>query len=275
MPAKKPRPVELSSTTLKIEDLADFDESKNILVYGDSGVGKTVFLGGAPNAIFISTENGTIAAKRQGSNAKLIRISAWEDLEVALDYIEKNPKNYEWVLLDSLQQMQRILLKHLLGKGVEEGKKGADLDVPQIQDHQKWQNMFLRFVDRLVDAPVNVMFASTSMRVEGEDDDGDVTEIVLPAIQGKAKEGYAIAQYVCAAMSSVYYMGVERKKGKQNRFIITQKTPPYFAKCRYDVLPDRLVLGDGDPTVTSRIIEKISVAPVARAKKPSNDNDDD
>jgi hypothetical protein len=259
--APKPAPIKTAKVTIRIEDLDDFDESKNILVVGDSGAGKTVLAGGAPGLLFLSTENGTISAKRQGSKAKLARLRSWPQVEAILDQIdaelEAGTCKFTWLCLESLPKMQTMLRQHLLDTGMEEGRKGADEDSLQLQDYNKWYNMFLRFVNRLVDMPINVIFTSTSMRIETEDDNGDPQDIVLPAIEGKAKEGYAIAQKVCAAMSSVWFLNIEGKGDRRQRVLYTQRRPPYFAKCRYGVLPARLVLAPNDITTMARLIAKI------------------
>lgn len=260
-PTPKPAPIKAAKVTITFEDLAEFDESKNILIVGDSGAGKTVLAGGAPDLLFLSTENGTVSAKRQGSKAKLARLKTWLEIEAVLDQLdgelEAGTCKFKWLCLDSLPKMQTMLRQHLLDIGVLEGRKGADEDSLQLQDYNKWYNMFLRFVTRLVDMPINVIFTSTSMRIETEDDNGDPQDIVLPAIEGKAKEGYAIAQKVCAAMSSVWFLNIEGKGDRRKRVLYTQRRPPYFAKCRYSVLPARLVLAPNDPTTMARLLAKI------------------
>ena len=265
--------------TIRVEDLKDTNEFKKILVVGDSGVGKTVLVGGAPRGIFISTEKGTISAKRQGSTAKLIRVQNWKQLEEALDYVEENATNYDWVMVDSLPKMQRMLRRHLLDVNIEEGRKGADLDSLQIQDYDKWYNMFTRFYDRLNEMPINVLYTSTPMRVETEDDEGDPLDIVLPAIQGKAKEGYAIAQYICAEVDCLWFLNIERKKGKQQRVLLTQKRPPYFAKDRYAALPARVILPENDPTLMERLLARLDsgevVQPDPEPEEPEDDDTDD
>lgn len=221
-----------SRPAIVVEDLADFNESINFLVYGDSGTGKTPFCGMAPNAVFLSTEKGTISAKRFGSKAKLIRATSWEKLEAAIDYLEGNPDGFDWVILDSLTKMQVLLMRFLLRNNVEEGKKNADIDVPQIQDHQKWQNMFKRFVDRLIDLDVNTIFIATSMHKE----DAEGEDLVLPDVQGK---DYAIAQYVCAQMDGVYCLKVtsDKNTGEPVWNLLTKTKPPYFAKDRFRAFP--------------------------------------
>jgi hypothetical protein len=215
-----------------VEDLADFNESINLLVYGDSGVGKTPFAAMAPRAVILSTEKGSISAKRFGSTAKLIRAFDWATVEAALDYLEAQPDDFDWLVLDSLPKMQILLLRYLLGINVEENRKNADIDVPQIQDHQKWQNMFKRFVDRIIDIPINTIFVATAMHKE----DAEGEDLVLPDVQGK---DYAIAQYVCAQMDGVYCLKIvsPKKDGEPYWRLLTQSKPPYFAKDRYRALP--------------------------------------
>lgn len=274
-PQRSPKENGSRTLSIKVEDLSEFNEYKKILVVGDSGVGKTVLVGGAPNGIFISTEKGTISAKRFGSRAKLIRVANWKQLEEALNFVEQNAAEYDWAMVDSLPKMQRMLLRHLLDTNMEEGRKGADIDVPQIQDHQKWQNMFTRFYDRLNEMPINVIYTSTPMRVETEDDEGDPIDTVLPAIQGKAKEGYAIAQYICAEVDCLWFLNVERRKGRNQRVLITQKRPPYFAKDRYNALPARVVLPDNDPTLMSRLLVKLDSGEIAPPEPDAEPEEDD
>lgn len=271
MPAARAK-TQAAKVTIKWEDLEDLDESKNILIVGDSGAGKTVLSGGAPNLLFLALENGTISAKRQGSKAKVVRILDWNTLEEKLDEIdaalEAGDKTFKWLCVDSLPKMQQMLRQNLLDTGMKEGRKGASRDSLQLQDYNEWYNKFLRFVDRLIDMPINVIFTSTSMRIEAEDDEGLPQDIVLPAIEGKAKEGYKLAQSVCAAMSSVWFLNIEGKGERRNRVLYTQRRPPYFAKCRYGVLPARLVLAPNDITTMARLLEKIDSGDIIPEETP-------
>ena len=213
-----------------IRDLEAFNESINLLIYGDSGVGKTVLGGTAPKALFLSTETGTISAKRQNSKAKVWRIKTWEDLEAAYKYLAEDDHDFEWIVLDSVTKMQQQLIRDTLDKRVE--KRGdSDPDIPEIADHQKFQNKFKRFMTAFIELPVNTLFTATAMRKE--DEEGD--DIVLPSIEGK---GYAIANYACAEMDVVAYYGIAKDKATKQtvRRLLCQPTPPYFAKDRYDCL---------------------------------------
>lgn len=219
----------------QITVLDDFDESVNMLVYGDSGVGKTVLAGTASNGLFLATERGIIAAKRQGSTAKLWRCISWEDVEAAYKWLRDNPDHgFDWVMIDSLTEFQQHILRWILDRAVVESKGNRDPDIPAIQDHQKWQNMYKRYVRLFNDLPVNVLYTATAFRKtdqEGED-------IVLPDIVGKDWE---ISQWTCAAMHVVGFYQVRKAKtgenaGERQRRLLCENTPPIFAKDRYDVL---------------------------------------
>jgi hypothetical protein len=227
-PAKRQLP------TVTFEELKDFNESINGCIYGDSGVGKTPFAAGAENAVILSTEKGSISAKRFGSKAELVRAPTWDHVVAALDLIEKRQAGkdrLDWMILDSVTKMQVLMIRWILERIVEE-KEDRDLDIPAIADHQKWQNMFKRFVDRIVDMDINVIFIATAMHKE--DEEGD--DLVLPNIQGK---DYAIAQYLCAEMDFVYVLKAVTDKKTDEPFwrLLTKARPPYFAKDRYDALP--------------------------------------
>lgn len=245
---------------ITIEDLADFNDSLNLMVYGDSGVGKTPLAGQAPRAVFVSTEKGTISAKRFGSKAKLIKANTWEKLEAALNYLQNNPDEFDWVILDSVTKMQVLLMRHLLQVNVAENRKSADLDLPQLQDHQKWQNMFKRFIDEFIDLDINTLYIATAMHKE--DAEGD--ELVLPHITGK---DYEISQYVCAQMDAIYYLSTTKESRKKKRptwVLTTQATQPYFAKDRFDA-HERFVV---DPSMVD-IIKAIEDSAVDADENPS------
>lgn len=248
-----------------IRDLADFNESINLLIYGDSGVGKTVLCGGAPNAIFLSTETGTISAKRQGSKAKVWRMKNWADLEEAYIWLRDNPDHgFEWVILDSVTKMQQQLVRHTLEQRVLK-RSDSDEDVPEIADYQKFQNKFRRFVTQFIEMPTNVIFTATAMR--REDEEGD--DLVLPSIEGK---GYAIANFACAEMDAVLYYGLRAGKGNTppTRRLLCQPAPPYFAKDRFDSL-GRWIDNPTMPEII-KLIESSSSKPPAET--PIDDDED-
>jgi hypothetical protein len=129
--------------------------------------------------------------------------------------------------------MQRLQIRGIL-KNQNEQNSSRDLDIPGLQDHQKWQNQFMRFVDRIYDAPYNSIIVAQSMI--REDNEGD--EQVLPALIG-GQSWVDISHYMCAQADIVLYYAIAPNKNKNaqtTRRVLAQPYPPYFAKDRYDAL---------------------------------------
>jgi hypothetical protein len=225
---------------VELEELSDFNESFNWCIYGNSGVGKTVFTSFAPRAHILSTEKGVISAKRVGSKAKLLRAPDWDHVEASIEWADKNLTEDDILVVDSVTKMQELLAYWWLGIQHDENA-ARDIDIMQLQDYQKWQRMFLRFTSHLVDARYNTIFVATAMR--REDEEGE--DLILPNIVGK---DYAMAQNFCADLDIVSCLRVQRRANiddPRESIIINDTWPPYFAKDRFNVLPRWETIPDG------------------------------
>lgn len=199
--------VELPSN---IVDLQDEDEYVNLLVYADSGVGKTVFGGSDDDVLFVAPEdNGTISAKRLGSTAKKWQIHGWTDIQASykwLSSLEVIPFN--WIVLDSLTEMQQMCMRHILEEGVRLNPS-RDPDVPQLQDWIPYFEKVRRMVKAFTNLPVNCLF--TALQQDEEDEDGN--KVVLPMMQGK---GTQYAKQVASWMTSFGQMRIAKRRAGQN-----------------------------------------------------------
>jgi len=266
---ENPKALEADEVTIELEDLSAFRESINILLYGPSGHGKTVLAGGAPNATFISTEKGAVAAKVAGSQAKLLRTPTWEHVVAAKKYADEHFGAEDWIILDSLTKMQVLMLRWILKK-INADNSSRDLDIPAIQDHQKWQNMFKRFVDSFIDAPYNVIFICTEMYKENTDGE----DIVLPAITG---QGYEVCNYVRAQTDvNLFYQVTENKAGETVRRALAQPYEQYVApKDRFNALGRYWDVKDGDYDAMFEMITAIQEAQGLETAGEWDEEDDD
>jgi hypothetical protein len=225
-----------------ILSLESYDESINMLIVAESGWGKTVLAGTADQrntdggkALFLATETGTISAARQGSTADLWPIRHWGALAEAYRYFRYGGgcDVYDWVLLDSITEMQKLSMDAALRKAVNENA-GRDPDVPAIQDYMKVQQQTLNFLRRFNELPINCLYTALPLRL----DDEEGHPYFLPALDGK--QG-GIAQQAMGYMHVVGH-GVKRmiklEDGKQApvRRVFFQSVGPYKAKDRYGAL---------------------------------------
>ena len=195
--------------TSKIVTLADDAPSINLLVYGDSGAGKTVLAGSDRKVLFLAPEDsGTLSALRMGSQADKWPIRKWEDLIEVYEYcynIEANGDKipYDWLAIDSITEMQYLARQFILQRTFQEKtNKGQDTEVPQIQDWQREYIILEKMVRAFNDLKVNVIYTALARK----ETDADGEEFLVPDIQGK---GYGLSMKLVALMTSYGYLKVE------------------------------------------------------------------
>jgi AAA domain len=257
-------PVAMPEAEVDIEEvaLAAFTTTTNILIHGPSGHGKTVFAGGAPNSVFLSSElEGAVSAKVTGSRARLWPAPQWEHAVAGVKKAYAELGDQDWLIVDSGTKFQEMYMRWIL-QTVNSQNPQRDLDIPAIQDHQKYQNRFKRWFDSIIDGPFNSIFITQSMTVE--DAEGETR--VIPLLLGKQGE---ISDY-CSAQAGVgVYYSVSRESREAGavgpaiiRRALFQPYPPWWAKDRYNALGISMDIEHEDYTAMARIIDTIE-----RAKK--------
>lgn len=189
----------------KIVPLQDSTLFVNIMVYGDSGIGKTVFAGSDDEVLFIAPEDaGTLSAKRFGSKAHRWPVESWNDLLEAYEYvyeqIEAGDFPYKWIAIDSLTEMQSMAMTHVLKMGVND-KPGKDPDVPEIQDWQRYYIIFEKMIRAFNDLNVNTLYTALARKVENAEGE----DFYVPDIQGKE---YLLSLKVASLMTSYGHMKI-------------------------------------------------------------------
>ena len=188
----------------KVRKLADAEEYVNILIYADSGTGKTVLAGSDDSVLFAAPEDdGLLSAKRMGSKAEKYDINQWEDLmqlHVDLNELVEEGEEipYKWLAIDSITEMQAMCMRYILAK-TKADNPDKDPDVPQIQDWQRYYILFEKMVRAFNDLPVNVIWTALARKAE----DADGNEFMVPEIQGK---DYGISMKTVSYMTCYGYM---------------------------------------------------------------------
>ncbi|AEK07514.1 RecA-like DNA recombinase [Mycobacterium phage Rope] len=190
----------------------------NFMVYGASGCGKTVLGGSDDKVLFLTCEpEGCISAKRMGSNARQVIIHHWDQLEEWYDKLSEWAEDgtgipFNWIVIDTISDAQGLLFDKLLDE------KG--LDVEDWPTYRKNQKILLRYVKKMNQLPVNLLWLAWDRK----ETDADGEDFFCPEIHGK---GYSIAMQVAAQMTSYGYMQVrtERKQVmKDGKAVVNPKT---------------------------------------------------
>ena len=247
-------------------DLDGATEFKNILVFGDSGVGKTVLAGTCPGRVlFLAGEPGYISAARQGAKGTVRIVQDPATALAAADWLDAGgATKYDWVVVDGLGTMQnKFLLTYAAEAFDANPAKRAHRNLPDKPDYFNAQNFIKSWVSRLIDVPANVLFTAHAMRPEN--DEGE--RVVYPGIQGK---GYEVSNYVCGLMHAVGFMSIRVRKtadgAEQVRRILwrnyrdPESETTYFAKDQFNALgtftddltmSEILAMIDSGETITS------------------------
>lgn len=218
-------------------------ENKKVLLYGDSGVGKTVFSGMLPGRLlFLAGEPGYISAARMGSMGSVRVLSDTAMAVAGVAALSQGlAKEFDWVILDGLSTLNnRWLLQYTAEAFDRNPTSRAHRNLPDKPDYLNAQNFTKSFVASLVDLPCNVLITAHAMYPENAQ--GETR--VLPDIQGKKGE---ISNFVCGLMHVIGYMRMasvtEGKREREvrrvlfNRYVDPESGTQYLAKDQFQRLP--------------------------------------
>ena len=196
----KPSPI-----TLDIEALEERPTHANVLVYGEAGVGKTVFASTAPRPIlWLESEGGThsIGDKK---DIDVVRVKTLEDYRQVLRYLHQNPDNYKTVVLDSLTETQALILKEIMRAAVA-SEPSRDEFAPLFAEWGRLAGVMREIIRSFRDLPMNTVF--TALTREDTDEMTGRTK-VRPRLQP------AVADEIPGFMDAMGYLAVSTpKKGE-------------------------------------------------------------
>jgi hypothetical protein len=191
----------------------DTEESKNILVYGDSNAGKTVLAGTLPEKTFWAVcEPGFKSAQRwrkaqglpphRGARKISNTAEAWALVEW-LEYKERF-RQIEWLVIDGASTMQdRFRLAYTQEAFDLKGNR-AHRNLPDKPDYFNTQNMLKSWFPRFIDMGVNLLVTAHAYRT-------DLTEngelLVFPGFQGRVNE---VSNAIAGLMDVTAYMEARR-----------------------------------------------------------------
>lgn len=209
----------------------------NILVYGESGTGKTRFAGSAdavPNlrpVLFIDIEGGTETLRNSYPNVEQVRVSTWKEMQQVYDVLFKGKTEYQTVVLDSLTEIQKFNMYDIMTNLVRT-RPDLDPDVPGMREWGKNLEQIRKFVRAFRDLPMHTIF--TALERSDKDQKTGMTS-KMPSLSGK------LASEVAGFLDIVLYYYVKQigqgEDSEIQRLMLSKKTQNIIAKDRTDRLP--------------------------------------
>lgn len=217
-----------------------------ILIYGVQGVGKSTFCNGAPNPIFITTEDGL--GSINATSFPLCR--SFQDVLNCLDSLLNEPHDFQTVVLDSLDWLEPMLWKAV---ATQEGKASIEefgYGKGYVLALDAWA-YFLNQLERLREEKGMIVILTAHADVK-RFDDPDKGSYNRYNIKLHTRAGEKVMEAVDCVFFANYQVvmktdevGFNQKKnramGNGQRLIHTQERPAYVAKNRYS-LPDSIPL---------------------------------
>lgn len=243
----------IASIASKIGSVSGKQQHAKVLLYGDSGVGKTTAAAIAPKPLIVDCEGGTMSLGRitgyeKAVDAQTIRPSSYSDLQQLYSYLQGGQHDRETVIIDSLTEVQAMSMDEILSDPKRPEK--FDRETPVLQDYGRNTNRMRKLVRAFRDLPMNVVF--TCLPSESKDEtDGTVT--VSPALTKK------LSADVMGYVDVVGYMFVtSNKDGEvQARRMLAQPRGKFLAKDRSGALG----VGIDNPTLYN-ILHRVTGAEV-------------
>jgi phage nucleotide-binding protein len=223
---------------LKVVKAEQRSQFLNILVYGDSGMGKTTLGGSADEVpemsptLVVDVEGGTESLRHSYSDVNIVRVSTWKEMQQVYDELHAGRHPYKTVVLDSLTEIQKFSMYQIMLELVDM-KEDADPDVPGMREWGKNVEQVRKFVRAFRDLPMHTIFTALAKEDKNPRTGKSKT---APSLQGK------VAAEVPAFLDIVayYYMKRVEVVGQgqvEQRLLLCNATETVIAKDRTGRLP--------------------------------------
>lgn len=247
------------------------------MVYGDPGVGKTVFLGSCSvvddmsNLLFVNLEGGVTPLRDHYPNVDVVSPSSVDEFNELYDFLathvklreqyERNPKDnnikkkllkleerikdknqisdepvlYRSVAIDSLTEIQKLIMANIMGRNPGRLVFDPDLDLPRIKEWGQNSETVRLLVRTFRNLPIHVWFSAHKQRNQ-DDKTGEIE--ILPSLPGK------LPDQISGMLKVVGYMYTADDNSEIDEFknvLLLKNSGKYKAKSRYNSVDSHII----------------------------------
>lgn len=199
----------------------------NVLLYGDSGVGKTHLLGLADAVpamrpvLVIDVEGGESTLKNSAPEIDIVRVKSWVEVQRIYNDLYAGKHNYNSVGIDSLTEAQIMGMSRLLEREWSDYDM-LDEKVPEIKQWLINTEQVKRCVRAFKDLPMNTIFTALA----GADEKGKI----FPQFSKDLRKSVPA---LCETVLYMYRKSVNKDgKVELKRLITSQGSDKVIAKSR-------------------------------------------
>ncbi len=206
-----------------------FDSNKfKMLVYGESGSGKTRFAATFPNALFADLDKGMASVDWEVDVAD---INSFEELKDLYEFLREGKHNYETIVIDTLNEMQRLAL-HATVEDFPAIRRSYN-DLPSQSDYGKMLHDMVELTINFAYLPMRVVFISQVISRQFD------TDVIQPQLIGKNT-----AREICRKMDVIGYIYKSEKEVEDDNRKVSEivfDAANYVVKDRSGKLPAVIV----------------------------------
>lgn len=214
-----------------------------LFVYAVEGIGKTTFAAGAPNPIFIQTEDGLGAL----DVARFDMVEKIDDVRSAIGTLYEQPHDFETVVLDSADWLEQIIAKE-----IESTHDAKDLAYGKgaLKQAEVWRELLDGFNALRNDRGMSVIVIGHCQIKRFDSPETEPYDRYMPKLQERSSalvrewaDAVLFANYRTVVKTTEVGFKKEVSRGitTGERLVYTTEKPAYMAKNRY-ALPESLPL---------------------------------
>lgn len=207
-------------------------DTVKMLVYGDPGVGKTVFSCSGDRTIFIDVEGGSLSIQKRIKDKKVVRkrFDTFDEIEEFVRGLREKGSKADTLVIDSITELQKKLMDSIVDQHPEVKRPYGD--GLTVGDWGYNTERMRRFIRMARDLDMNVIFTALAM-----DEKNEMTGAVktLPKMSSK------LSADVCGYVDIVGYLYVDNVTDEDGesvpvRRMLVQPVGMYYAKDRSGAL---------------------------------------